>query len=297
MLHNDVGGAHDPRDVTVATFAHKYATGRPITMLTAYDYPIARIIDATGVDGVLVGDSLGMVVLGHKDTLSVTLEDMLHHIRAVRRGVTRALLVGDMPFMSYHVSVEAAVRAAGRLVQEGGVDAVKLEGGGEVSDTIRAITRAGIPVQGHIGLTPQRVRAWGGWKVQARTGEAAASLLRDAQAVEEAGCFSVVVESVPGRVAAYITEAIGIPTIGIGAGSSTSGQVLVTNDLLGMYGDFQPKFVKRFADLGTTIETAITSYKEEVERREFPGPDHTYGMASDEWDAFVGSLGASEESS
>lgn len=273
---------------TIRTLQAKRDKGEPITMLTAYDYPSARLVDRAGVDAILVGDSLAMVVLGHDDTLSVTMDEMLHHARAVRRGASSALLIGDMPFMSYQAEVADGVRSAGRFIQEAGMDAVKLEGGRSVVRTVRAIVRAGIPVQGHIGLTPQSVNMLGGWRVQGRTAEAAQSLLEDALALEDAGCFTIVLESVPARVAAFITERLSIPTIGIGAGSRCSGQVLVFHDLVGLFDQFKPKFVRRYAELGSAIEAAVRAYCADVGQRSFPDSDHSYAMADDEWRRFLG---------
>ena len=281
--------------ITIATFADRRRKGEVITVLTAYDYMTARLLDECGIDAVLVGDSLAMVMLGYQNTLSVTLEEMLHHIRAVRRGVSRALLIGDLPFMSYQVSESQAVRNAGRLVQEGGVQAVKLEGGSDMASTVRAIVRAGIPVQGHIGLTPQSINIFGGWKVRGRTAKDASRLLNDALCLEEAGCFSIVIEGVPSQVAGHITERLSIPTIGIGAGADTSGQVLVIHDVLGLSEQIRPRFAKRYADLGLKIKEAASTYKQEVLARAFPSIEHTYTMAAEEWHLFLNTHGASPE--
>jgi 3-methyl-2-oxobutanoate hydroxymethyltransferase len=276
--------------VTVRTFQAKKDRGEPITMLTAYDYPTARLVDEAGADAILVGDSLAMVVLGHDNTLSVTMDEMLHHCRAVSRGAGAALLIGDMPFMSYQADVAEAVRNAGRFLSEGGMDAVKLEGGRDMVDTIRAILRAGIPVQGHIGLTPQSVNALGGWRVQGRTADAAETLIEDALALQEAGVFSIVLESVPARLGRLITELLEVPTIGIGAGVATDGQVLVLHDAIGLFDQFKPKFVKRYAELGGAIRAAARAYCSEVEARAFPAEEHTYRMPDDEWDALQSRL-------
>ncbi len=273
---------------TVLTFAEKHRRGEPITMLTAYDYPTARIVDEAGIDAILVGDSLAMVVLGHPNTLSVTMDEMLHHARAVSRGAQRALLIGDMPFMSYQADSPEAVRNAGRFVQAG-MDAVKLEGGRTYVDTVRAIVRAGIPVQGHVGLTPQSLNALGGWRVQGRTAEGARQILDDALALEDAGCFSVVLEGLPHKLAGHVTERLHIPTIGIGAGDATSGQVLVIHDVLGLYDKLTPKFAKRYADLGQATAEAVTAYRHEVEERRFPDRAHSYAIPEDEWEAFLAS--------
>ncbi len=275
------------RKATVHTLQDKRDRNEPITMLTAYDYPSAALVDRAGVDAILVGDSLAMVVLGHENTLSVTMTEMLHHARAVKRGANWALLIGDMPFMSYQAETTDAVRNAGRFLQEAGMDAVKLEGGKAVVPAIRAIIRAGIPVQGHIGLTPQSVNMLGGWRVQGRTAETAKRLLDDALALEDAGCFSIVLESVPARLAAFVTLRLRVPTIGIGAGSGCSGQVLVYHDLLGLFDRFTPRFVKRYAEIGRDVETALREYRQDVEESRFPSSEHTYSMSDEEWDRFL----------
>jgi 3-methyl-2-oxobutanoate hydroxymethyltransferase len=239
-----------PQKVTTLSFRRMKARAQPIAMLTAYDYPTALALDQSGIDSILVGDSLGMVVLGYENTLPVTMDDMLHHCRAVARGCRRALLIGDMPFMSYQVSTEEAVRNAGRLLQEGGMDAVKLEGGGPRLGAVRAITSAGIPVMGHLGLTPQSVHQLGGFRAQGKTAAAAAQVLEDARLLEEAGCFALILESVPSRLGGLISGQLQIPTIGIGAGPLCDGQVLVTHDVLGMFDRFTPKFARRYADVG-----------------------------------------------
>jgi 3-methyl-2-oxobutanoate hydroxymethyltransferase len=277
---------------TVLTFAEKRRRGEKLTMLTAYDYPGAKLVDEAGVDAILVGDSLAMVVLGHPNTLSVTMDEMLHHARAVSRGASRALLIGDLPFMSYQADPHEAVRNAGRFLQEAGMDAVKLEGGRAFAETARAIVRAGIPVMGHVGLTPQSVNVMGGWRVQARTADSARALFDDALALQEAGCFAVVLESVPQRLASFVTERLEIPTIGIGAGSGTSGQVLVLHDIVGLYDRLAPKFAKRYADLATPLRAAVEAYRGEVESGAFPGREHAYAMPEEEWTAFVESLRA-----
>jgi len=250
--------------------------GRRFAMLTAYDFQIARILDEAGIPILLVGDSLGMVVLGHPTTLPVTLEDMLHHAKAVARGARQALLVGDMPFMSYQASIEQAVVSAGRFIQEAGMHAVKLEGGGQVIDVTRRLTDIGIPVMGHLGLTPQFVHQMGGFKVQGKTEAQAARILKDARALEDAGAFSVVLEGVPSKLAAQVTHELRIPTIGIGAGPATDGQVLVVNDMLGLTTGKAPKFVKRYANLAEEISRAAAEYSEDVRTGNFPGPEHEY---------------------
>ena len=256
-------------------------------MLTAYDYPTALAMDKAGVDSILVGDSLAMVVLGYENTLPVTMEEMLHHCRAVARGAKTALLVGDMPFMSYQVSVEEAVRNAGRFLQQGGMDAVKLEGGRDRADAVRAITGAGIPVMGHLGLTPQSVHQLGGFRAQGKTASAAKRLVEDAMILEEAGCFSIVLESVPARLADLISKRLSIPTIGIGAGNGCDGQVLVSHDLLGLFDRFTPKFVKQYADFHSEMQKAFADYIEDVETKRFPAPEHTVEMKDEEWEELL----------
>ena len=279
--------ASQRKKVTTLTFRQKKERGEPITMLTAYDYPTAVAMDRAGIDSILVGDSLAMVVLGYENTLPVTMEEMLHHARAVSRGAKSALLVGDMPFMSYQVSAEEALRNAGRFLQQAGMDSVKLEGGRERADAVRAITGAGIPVMGHIGLTPQSVHQLGGFRAQGKTASAAKRLLEDAQILEEAGAFSLVLESVPARLAEYISQQISIPTIGIGAGAGCDGQVLVTHDLLGLFDRFTPKFVRKYANLHEVMNKAFTDYVEDVESRQFPALEHTVEMTDEEWDMFL----------
>lgn len=250
--------------------------GPKITMLTAYDYPTARIVDQAGIDMILVGDSLGMVCLGYADTVSVTLEEMIHHTAAASRGTERALVVGDLPFLSYQISAEDAVRNSGRMVKEGRADCVKLEGGVTQADKVEAVVRAGIPVMGHIGLTPQTATQLGGYKVQGRDPEAAKRLLADAKALEAAGAFSIVLECVPSRLAAKITQAVTIPTIGIGAGPLCDGQVLVFHDFVGLFERFTPKFVKQYANLSQEMKKAVTAYKADVESGTFPGKEHEF---------------------
>jgi 3-methyl-2-oxobutanoate hydroxymethyltransferase len=271
---------------TVVTFRDKHRRGEPLSLVTAYDFPTARAVDAAGVDGILVGDSLAMVVLGHPNTLSVTMDEMLHHAKAVSRGARGALLIGDLPFLSYQADEAEAVRNAGRFLAESGMDAVKLEGGRPFVSTIRAIVRAGIPVQGHIGLTPQRANALGGFKVQGRRADEAQALLDDARALEDAGCFSIVLEAVPDRLATFITERVTIPTVGIGAGPGTSGQILVLHDLLGLTSGHTPKFVKRYADLAGDITRAVSAYRADVESHAFPSAEQSYAMADEEWETF-----------
>ena len=261
---------------TVLTFQQAKENGEKLTMLTAYDYSTAKLIDEAGVNSILVGDSLGNAILGYEDTISVTMEDMIHHGAAVARGAKNALVVIDMPFMSYQTSVYDALVNAGRLMKEGRGDAVKLEGGVEVCPQIKAIVDAGIPVCAHIGLTPQSINAFGGFKVQGKSEAAAKKLLEDAKAVEEAGAFAVVIEGVPAKIAALITEQLHIPTIGIGAGKDCDGQVLVYQDMLGMFSDFTPKFVKRYANIGEVMKEAFQNYIKEVQDGVFPAEENTY---------------------
>jgi 3-methyl-2-oxobutanoate hydroxymethyltransferase len=280
-------GAPTRKKVTTLTFRQKKERGEPITMLTAYDYPTAMAVDRAGIDSILVGDSLAMVVLGYENTLPVTMDEMLHHSRAVARGARSALLIGDMPFMSYQVSVEEATRNAGRFLQQGGMDAVKLEGGRERADAIRSITGAGIPVMGHLGLTPQSVNQLGGFRAQGKTAIAAKRLVEDALILEEAGCFSLVLESVPERLAELISKKISIPTIGIGAGVGCDGQVLVTHDLLGLFDRFTPRFVKKYANFHGEMQKAFADYIEDVETKRFPAPEHTVEMKDEEWETLL----------
>lgn len=261
---------------TVLTFAKAKKENTKISMLTAYDYSTAKLINDAGINSILVGDSLGNVVLGYEDTVSVTMEDMIHHTAAVSRGAKDALVVADMPFMSYQTSVYDAVVNAGRLMKEGRANAVKLEGGKEVCPQIKAIVDAGIPVCAHIGLTPQSVNAFGGHRVQGKTQEAAQKLIDDALAVQQAGAFAVVIEAVPEKLATLITEKLDIVTIGIGAGNGCDGQVLVYQDMLGMFSDFTPKFVKRYANIGEMMTEAFKKYDEEVKITSFPSAEHTY---------------------
>ena len=264
---------------TVFTFREQKAKGEKISMLTAYDYSTAKLMDEAGINGILVGDSLGMVVLGYEDTLPVTMEDMIHHTAAVCRGAKNTLVVGDMPFMSYQVSVEEAVYNAGRLMKEGRCQAVKLEGAASVCPQIRAITNASIPVMAHIGLTPQSINAFGGFKVQGKSEEAAKKLLEDAKAVEEAGAFAVVLECVPAKLAELISKSISIPTIGIGAGAGSDGQILVYQDMLGLFSDFTPKFVKKYANVGEMMTQAFRDYIADVQEGSFPAPEHTFAIS------------------
>lgn len=264
--------------VTIQTLRRMKERGEKITMLTAYDYPLARAVDEAGVDVILVGDSLGMVVLGYPTTLPVTMDEMVHHCKAVARAVSRPLLIGDLPFMAYQVSREDALRNAGRLVKEGGMAAVKLEGGREVLGAVEALVAAGIPVMGHLGLTPQAYHRMGGYRVQARSPEAADRLLKDAASLERAGIFSVVLEGIPAEVARRVTEAVSVPTIGIGAGPWCDGQVLVAHDMLGLQEELSPKFVKRYAQARQLFIQAMRQFRDEVRAGTFPGPEHSYHL-------------------
>ena len=264
---------------TVSTISEQKKSGDKITMLTAYDYSTAKLADEAEVNTILVGDSLGMVMLGYEDTLSVTMEDMLHHTKAVTRGTKNALVVADMPFMSYQTSVYDAVVNAGRLIKEGRAQAVKLEGGAAVAEQIRAICDAQIPVVAHLGLTPQSVNAFGGFKVQGKTAERAKQLIEDAKIVEKAGAFAVVLECIPAPLAEKITESINIPTIGIGAGAGCDGQVLVYQDMLGMFGGFTPKFAKRYENVGEIMVNAFKKYIDEVKTGVFPSEEHSFKLS------------------
>lgn len=263
---------------TAITFRDAKNKGEKLSMLTAYDYTTASLMDKSGINGLLVGDSLGMVVLGYKDTLSVTMEDMIRHTGAVARGASNALVVADMPFMSYQTSVYDAVVNAGRLIKEGHADAVKLEGGVAFKEHISAIVNASIPVMAHIGLTPQSINAFGGFKVQGKTIETAKKLIDDARAVEEAGAFAVVLECVPAKLAELVSKNISIPTIGIGAGNGCDGQILVYQDMLEMYEDFTPKFAKSFGKIGKAMTEAFTAYDNEVKNGTFPSAEHTFAI-------------------
>ena len=277
----------DRKKITIFDINKRKTDGIPITMMTAYDYSAATLVDQAEMDIILVGDSLAMVMLGHDHTITVSMDEMIHHCRAVSRGANDAFLVGDMPFMSYQADETEAVRNAGRFLKEAGMDAVKLEGGHEVADTVRAIVKAGIPVMGHIGLTPQAASQLGGFRVQGRTSEAGQKLIEDALAIQTAGCFAVVLEAVPVPVATTVSQRLHIPTIGIGAGVGCDGQVLVYHDMLGLFDRFRPRFVKPYADLRQVIADALKTYKEEVRARRFPAEEHTYRMAEGEEEAFL----------
>lgn len=261
---------------TVTTFKDAKKQGKKLTMLTAYDYSTAKLFDEAGVDSMLVGDSLGMTMLGYDSTLPVTMEDMIHHTKAVVRGAKNALVVGDMPYMSYHLSVQQAVENAGRFIKEAGAQAVKLEGGAAFCPEIEAMTRASIPVVGHLGLTPQSINAFGGFKVQGKSEEAARKIIEDAQALETAGAFAIVLECVPAKLAEIITAKVTVPTIGIGAGAGCDGQVLVYQDMLGMYDNFTPKFVRKFAEVGAMMKQGVQEYCAAVQDSSFPAAEHTF---------------------
>jgi len=264
------------KKISILDFKRKKDAGEKITMLTAYDYPMASLVDAAGIDSILVGDSLGMVMLGYDSTVPVTMDEMIHHTKAVRRGTKRAFLIGDMPFMSYQVSDEDAVFNAGRFIKEAGCEAVKIEGGREACPRIEAIVGAGIAVLGHIGLTPQSISKLGGYKVQGKDAAAAKRLTEDAILLEKTGCFAVVLECVPGDLAEKITAKLGMPTIGIGAGAGCDGQVLVTHDIVGYFDRFVPKFVKQYAKINRTMTEAIEAFKRETESGEFPEEKHSF---------------------
>lgn len=279
------------KKVTILSLKSKKEKGEPITMLTAYDYPTGLLVDQAGIDIILVGDSLAMVVLGHENTVAVTMDEMLHHCKAVARGAKNPLLVGDMPFMSYQVDVKEAIRNAGRFLKEGGMDVVKLEGGRDMAPTVKGIVDAGIPVMGHIGLTPQTISKLGGYRVQGKDIATAKALIDDGLALEEAGAFSLILEAIPGPVARLITERVGIPTIGIGAGPDCDGQVLVTHDLIGLFDRFVPKFVKQYTNTFSSIIEALESYRDEVVAGTFPGPEHGYSMSDEALQALLKEFG------
>jgi len=270
------------KKVTITDLQHKKREGKKITMLTAYDYPVARLVDEAGIDMVLVGDSLGMVVLGYDSTVPVTMDEMIHHTKAVRRGTKYAFLIGDMPFMSYQISKEEAIRNAGRFMKEAGCDAVKLEGGYESAEATEAIVGAGIPVLGHLGLTPQTISKLGGFKVQGKDADAAKRILDQALLLQKIGCFGLVLECVPDALAKFVTRELAIPTIGIGAGPGCDGQVLVTNDMVGLFDRFVPKFVKQYTKLSSSILEAIKAYKQDVELVRFPDAEHSFAMREEE---------------
>lgn len=266
---------------TVITFLEGKKQGKKLSMVTAYDYTMAKIVDESEINGILVGDSLGMVTLGYDSTLAVTMEDMIHHGKAVARGAKDTLVVVDMPFMSYHNTLQEAVANAGRIIKETGAHSIKLEGGREMALKVKAIVEAQIPVMGHLGLTPQSLNVMGGFKVQGKSEEAAKKILEDAKALEKAGAFAIVLECIPEKLARLIDESIDIPTIGIGSGRDCSGQILVYQDMLNMYGEFRPKFVKTFADAGSVMKEGFETYVKEVREGSFPGTEHTFKIKDD----------------
>jgi len=278
----------DRKKVTLAELQQKKDTGQRITMMTAYDYPTARLVDEAGIDTILVGDSLAMVVLGYESTVPVTMEEMLHHCKAVRRGTKSSFIIGDMPFMSYHVSVEQAVENAGRFIKEAGCDSVKLEGGSDVAHVVKAVVKAGIPVCAHIGLTPQTATMLSGFRVQGKDADSARELVKSAKDLEAAGAFMIVMECIPDLLAARITRELTIPTIGIGAGVQCDGQVLVYHDLVGLFDRFTPKFVKKYIILSPKIKEALIQYKTEVENGTYPGPEHSFAMKKEEAEKMKG---------
>ena len=282
-LDSAYGGASAlPKKLTIPDIVAMKRSGKRITMMTAYDAAFARLVEAAGIDVILVGDSLGMVVLGHPNTVPVTMDDMVRHAAAVSRGASRPLLVGDMPFGSYQTGPTDALRNAARFLKEAGMDAVKLEGGSETVPIVRALVENGIAVMAHVGLTPQRVAQFGGFKTQAKSARAARRLIDDAVALEDAGAFSIVLESIPAPVAAMVTERLTIPTIGIGAGVECDGQVLVLHDVLGLYGDFKPKFAKRYAEIGSAVVDALRAFDEDVREGRFPDAEHSFTMKDSE---------------
>lgn len=272
----------DQKKVTIADLQQKKETNKKITMMTAYDYPTASLVDQAGIDTILVGDSLGMVMLGYNSTVPVTMDEMIHHCKAVCRGAQRGFVIGDMPFISYQVSNEKAIENAARFIKEAGCDCVKLEGGSEMAHVVKAIVDAGIPVCAHIGLTPQTATKLSGFKVQGKDAESARALLKSAQDLEEAGAFLIVMECIPDLLGAKITKELKIPTIGIGAGKDCDGQVLVYHDLVGLFERFTPKFVKQYINLAPKIREALIQYKEEVENGSFPGPEHGFSITAEE---------------
>jgi 3-methyl-2-oxobutanoate hydroxymethyltransferase len=272
----------DRKKVTIADLQKKKETGQKITMLTAYDYPTASLVDQAGIDTILVGDSLGMVMLGFESTVHVTMDDMIHHTKAVVRGTKYGFVLGDMPFMSYQISIAKAIENAGRFIKEAGCDCVKLEGGTEMAPVVKAIVDAGVPVCGHIGLTPQTATKLGGFKVQGKDAESAKELVQSAKNLEEAGAFMIVMECIPDLLGEKITRELSIPTIGIGAGKNCDGQVLVYHDVVGLFERFTPKFVKQYINLSPKIKEALIQYKEDVEKGAFPGPEHSFAMKKEE---------------
>ena len=272
----------DQKKVTIADLQQKKETGQKITMMTAYDYPTSRLVDQAGIDTILVGDSLGMVMLGYDSTVPVTMDEMIHHCRAVCRGAKNSFVIGDMPFLSYQINVERAIENAGRFIKEAGCESIKLEGGSEMVQVVKAIVDAGIPVCAHIGLTPQTATKLSGFRVQGKDAESARELVNSAKALQEAGAFMIVMECIPSVLAAKITKELTIPTIGIGAGKDCDGQVLVYHDLVGLFERFTPRFVKQYINLAPKIQEALVKFREEVEAGDFPGPEHSFSMKEEE---------------
>lgn len=272
----------EPKKVTIAALQKKKDAGQKITMMTAYDYPTASLVDQAGIDTILVGDSLGMVMLGYESTVPVTMDEMIHHCKAVSRGAKHSFIIGDMPFMSYQISIEEAIQNAGRFIKEAGCESVKLEGGSEMAHVVKAIVDAGMPVCGHIGLTPQTATKLSGFNVQGKDAESARAQLQSAKDLEEAGAFMIVMECIPDLLAARITKELKIPTIGIGAGKDCDGQVLVYHDLVGLFERFTPKFVKQYVNLAPKIKDALIQYKKDVEEGTFPAPEHSFAMKAEE---------------
>ena len=272
------------KKIDISQLHAKKKQGQKITMLTAYDYPTAKLLDEVGIDTILIGDSLANVVLGYPDTIPVTMDEMLHHVKAVSRAVKNAHVIADMPFMSYNVSVEQAIVNSGRMLKEGGADSIKLEGGATVTDKVEAIVKAGIPVVGHLGLTPQTAGLIGGYKVQGANAAAARKILQDAHLLQTAGAFLLVLECIPAKVGDLLSDELDIPVIGIGAGSGCDGQVLVVNDLLGIKAGYSPKFVKQYADLDSVMRSAVQTYKDEVESNAFPAEEHCFSISDEEFE-------------
>jgi 3-methyl-2-oxobutanoate hydroxymethyltransferase len=283
--------ASEPKKLTIFDVQAKVAAGEKVFQVTATDFPTAQLVDRAGIDFILIGDSLGMTALGYAGTVPVTMDEMIHHAKAISRGAKRSILVGDLPLGAYHASTADAVSNAMRMVKEGGADVVKMEGGEDVVPMIEAVVRAGIPVMGHMGLTPQLISKLGGWRVQGKSGAAGAQLVRDADALERAGCFAVVLEAIPDRVADLITERLEIPTIGIGAGPGCDGQNLVLHDLVGLFDRFLPRFAKRYVNVGETIDGALREFQQEVRDGVFPTEEHSFAMDDAEYEAMLAEIG------
>lgn len=283
--------ADEPKKLTIFDVQAKVAAGEKVFQVTATDFPTALLVDRAGIDFILIGDSLGMTALGYSSTVPVTMDEMIHHAKAISRAAKRSILVGDLPLGAYHASTADAVTSAMRMVKEGGADVVKMEGGEDVVPMIEAVVRAGIPVMGHMGLTPQLISKLGGWRVQGKSAAAGAQLVRDADALERAGCFAVVLEAIPDRVAKLITERLEIPTIGIGAGPSCDGQNLVLHDLVGLFDRFLPRFAKRYVNVGETIDGALREFQQEVREGVFPSPEHSFAMDDAEYEALLAEIG------